>query len=67
MPASFDRCVKKVKAKGGVTNPYAVCRGSMGSDAQIKEREMAKKKEKGVLRWRILAMASRSRRAVGLM
>lgn len=46
MPASFDRCVKKVKAKGGVTNPYAVCRGSMGSDEDIKRREMAKKKKK---------------------
>lgn len=46
MPASFDRCVKKVKAKGGVTNPYAVCRGSMGSDEDIKRREMAKRKKK---------------------
>jgi hypothetical protein len=25
MPKKFDRCVKKVKAKGGAKNPYAVC------------------------------------------
>jgi len=30
MPAKFDRCVKKVKAKGkGKVNPYAVCKASM--------------------------------------
>jgi len=46
MPASFDRCVKHVKARGGVTNPYAVCRGSMGSDADIHKREQMKKKKK---------------------
>lgn len=46
MPAPYDRCVKKVTAKGGVGNPYATCRGSMGTDAQIKERAMAKKKKK---------------------
>jgi hypothetical protein len=28
-PAKFDRCVRKVKAKGGVDNPYAVCNASM--------------------------------------
>lgn len=38
MPAAFDRCVKDVKAKGKVDNPYAVCRASMGTDAQIKAR-----------------------------
>ena len=46
MPAAFDRCVKKVKAKGKVTNPYAVCRGSMGSDAEITAREQARRKGK---------------------
>lgn len=46
MPASFDRCVKQVKAKGKVTNPYAVCRASMGSDEDIKKREAAKRKGK---------------------
>ena len=25
MPAKFDRCVAKVKAKGRVRNPHAVC------------------------------------------
>lgn len=44
MPRAFDRCVKQVKAKGKVTNPYAVCRSSMGTDKQIKAR--AKKKRK---------------------
>lgn len=28
-PAKFDRCVKQVKAKGGVDNPYAVCNASL--------------------------------------
>jgi len=28
-PAKYDRCVKAVKAKGGATNPYAVCNASM--------------------------------------
>lgn len=46
MPASFDRCVKQVKAKGKVTNPYAVCRASMGSDKEIHQREAMKKKKK---------------------
>ena len=45
MPAAFDRCVKHVKAKGKVTNPYAVCRASMGTDAQIVAREKRKKKK----------------------
>lgn len=44
MPKAFDRCVKQVKAKGGVTNAYAVCRASMGSDEEIMKR---KKKKKG--------------------
>lgn len=46
MPKEFDRCVKKVKAKGKVKNPYAVCRASMGTDKQIKAKR--KKKRKGV-------------------
>jgi len=45
MPAIFDRCVQKVKAKGGVTNPYAICRASLGSDKEIMAK--AKKKKKG--------------------
>ena len=46
MPAAFDRCVKHVKAKGKVTNPYAVCRASMGTDKKILAREKHKKKGK---------------------
>lgn len=30
MPAKLDRCVRKVRAKGGVKNPYAVCVKSTG-------------------------------------
>lgn len=44
MPAAFDRCVKKVRAKGKARNPYAVCRKTMGSDADIKAREKRRKK-----------------------
>jgi hypothetical protein len=44
MPAKFDRCVEGVKRHGGVKNPYAVCRESLGTDAQIKKSE---KKGKG--------------------
>lgn len=45
MPAAFDRCVKKVKAKG-TGNPYAICRASMGTDKQIKARSKSKGKKK---------------------
>ncbi|GAG44404.1 unnamed protein product [marine sediment metagenome] len=30
MPKKFLRCVRKVKAKGGDVNPYAICRKSTG-------------------------------------
>lgn len=43
-PAAFDRCVRKVKAKGKVTNPYAVCRASMGTDKDIMAKQKKKKK-----------------------
>ena len=43
-PAAFDRCVKKVKAKGGAANPYAICRASLGSNADIARRQKKKKK-----------------------
>lgn len=46
MPAFFDRCVKKVKAKGNVKNAFAVCRASMGSDAEIRKRERMPSKPK---------------------
>ena len=38
MPRELDSCVRQVKARGGVRNAYAVCRGALGSDAQIKSR-----------------------------
>lgn len=44
MPAEFERCVKKVKAKGKVDNPYAVCRASMGTDKEILARRSGKMK-----------------------
>jgi|TARA_Y100000296_G_scaffold75055_1_gene94287 hypothetical protein len=46
MPREFERCVRKVKAKGGVKNAYAVCRASMGTDAQIKARRGKKSTRK---------------------
>lgn len=30
MPSKFDRCVKAVKKRGGVKNPYAICMASVG-------------------------------------
>lgn len=42
MPAVYDRCVEHVRGKKGVTNPYAVCRASMGSDAEIHARAKQK-------------------------
>lgn len=48
MPAAFDRCVKHVKGKGKVDNPYAVCRTSMGTDAQIKARHKGEYSSKKV-------------------
>ena len=44
MPAALERCVKHVKAKGKAKNAWAVCRASMGSDAEI----AARKKKKGM-------------------
>lgn len=38
MPAKYDRCVKHVKAKGKVDNPFAVCRAKMGTDKEIRSR-----------------------------
>lgn len=45
MPAAYDRCVKKVKAKGGVVNPYAICRASMGTNKEIMAKAKKKKKK----------------------
>ncbi len=44
MPASFDRCVKQVKAKGEVKNPHAVCRAAMGTDAEIQKRSKTRER-----------------------
>ena len=41
MPAKLDRCVRKVRARGGVKNPYAVCSASVG-----KKRGKRKKRRK---------------------
>lgn len=40
MPAKLDRCVRKVKAKGGVRNPHAVCNAAL----RPKRRRKGKKK-----------------------
>ena len=37
MPEKLDRCVAKVKAKGGVDNPWAVCNASIDKESKIKE------------------------------
>lgn len=42
MPAKLKRCVQKVKAKGGVRNPWAVCVASTGQ-----KPHKQKKKKKG--------------------
>ena len=39
MPAKFDRCVEAVKEKGKAKNPYAVCRATLGSDADIRRKQ----------------------------
>lgn len=46
MPKEFDSCVEQVKGQKGVRNPFAVCRGSLGSDKDIKARRK-KEKESG--------------------
>ena len=35
----FDRCVTKVKRKGGGKNPYAICNASMGSKSKSKTKK----------------------------
>lgn len=37
VPEKLDRCVDKVKAKGNVENPWAVCNASVGKETKIKE------------------------------
>lgn len=36
MPAKFDRCVRKVQAKGKAKNAYAVCNAAMKGKAKGK-------------------------------
>ena len=38
MPQELESCVRQVKAKSKTDNPYAVCRASMGTDAEIRAR-----------------------------
>ena len=39
VPEKLDRCVAKVKAKGGVENPWAVCKASIGKETKgVKEK-----------------------------
>ena len=38
MPAKLDRCVDKVKAKGGVDNPWAICNASISKETKTQEK-----------------------------
>lgn len=39
VPEKLDRCVDKVKAKGNVENPWAVCNASIGKETKgVKEK-----------------------------
>ena len=38
MPRELESCVQQVRAKGKAKNPYAVCRASMGTNAEIRAR-----------------------------
>lgn len=46
MPRELDACVRQVRAslaaKGKKGNAFAICRGSLGSDAAIKQRRTSK-------------------------
>ena len=42
----FDRCVTKVKRKGGAKNPYAICNASMGGKSKSKSRSNSKSKSR---------------------
>ena len=35
----FDRCVTKVKRKGGGKNPYAICNASMGGKSKSNSKK----------------------------
>ena len=40
----FDRCVTKVKSKGGGKNPYAICNASMGSKSKSRSKSRSRSK-----------------------
>jgi hypothetical protein len=42
----FDRCVTKVKRKGGAKNPYAICNASMGGKSKSKSKSRSNSKSK---------------------
>jgi hypothetical protein len=42
----FDRCVTKVKRKGGAKNPYAICNASMGGKSISKSKSRSNSKSK---------------------
>lgn len=43
MPEKFDRCVRKVRAKGGAKNPYAVCHASMKKKRKRRKKKTGKR------------------------
>lgn len=38
----FDRCVTKVKRKGGAKNPYAMCNASIGGKLKSKGKDKSR-------------------------
>lgn len=42
----FDRCLTKVKRKGGAKNPYAICNASMGGKSKSKSKSRSNSKSK---------------------
>ena len=46
MPQKLDDCVEKVKAKGGVDNPWAVCNASLGKETDSIKAEIVEAKIK---------------------
>ena len=46
LSTKFDRCVTKVKRKGGAKNPYAICNASMGGKSKSKSKSRSNSKSK---------------------
>ena len=64
MPEKYKRCVRKVRAKGGVRNPHAICTAAnAGNIKQYRKRE-AKKKRKGKKRDVVLTIGSSERQEI---